>query len=173
MKQKDQNPKSKLGKSSKKIKGFVIAGALIALAVGVSLVMGTKLPVPNSTTSSVPHDAMGMMHIHPHLSLVIDGKAAVVPANIGIDTTLWNFHTLDSYGMKGMTVLHTHKDDGIIHVESYKDQDYTLGEFLAIWGIQLDNYKVKVTVDGNPVSDYGNHVLKDGEQIVMEITTNK
>ena len=172
-----QNPKNKLGKSNKKIKGFVITGALIALAVGVSLVMATsnsptsKLPVSNSPTKSVPHDAMGMMHIHPHLSLVIDGKAAVVPAQIGIDSSLWNFHALDSYGMKGMAALHTHKDDGVIHVESYKDQDYTLGEFLAIWGIQLDGYNVKVTVDGNPVSDYANHVLKDGEQILLNITT--
>ena len=158
-------------------KRYVILGFAITLVAGVSLVMITsnsavsKLPVSNSPTSSVPHDAMGMMHIHPHLSLVIDGKAAVVPAQIGIDPSLWNFHALDSYGMKGMTAIHTHADDGVIHVESYKDQDYTLGEFLAIWGIQLDGYNVKVTVDGNPISDYGNHVFKDGEQIIMNITT--
>ena len=166
-----------MGNSSKKIKGFVIVGALIALAVGVSLVMITsnsavsKLPVSNSPTSSVPHDAMGMMHIHPHLSLVIDGKATVVPAQIGIAPSLWNFHALDSYGMRGMASIHTHSDDGVIHVESYKDQDYTLGEFLAIWGMQFDGYNVKVTVDGNPISDYGNHVFKDGEQIIMNTTT--
>ena len=168
-----QNPKNKLGKSNKKIKGFVIAGALVALAVGVSLVIATsKLPVSNLSTSNlVPHDAMGMMHIHPHLTLMIDGKAAVVPAQIGIDPSIWNFHALDSYGMKGMAPLHTHTDDGIIHVESYKDQDYTLGEFLAIWSMPLDDYKVKVTVDGNPVSDYANHVFKDGEKIILEVTT--
>ena len=166
-----------MGNPSKKIKGFVIVGALLALVIGISLVMITsnstvsKLPVSNSPTSSVPHDAMGMMHIHPHLTLVIDGKTAVVPAQIGIDSSLWKFHSLDSKGMTGMAPLHTHDTSGTIHVESYKDRDYTLGEFLAIWGIQVDDYNVKVTVDGNPVSDYGNHVFKDGEQIIMNITT--
>ena len=172
MKHDGQEPNNKFGKSNKKIKGFVIAGVLIALIVGISLVMATKLPVPHSSVpSSVPHDAMGMMHIHPHLSLVVDGKAAAVPANIGIDPSLWHVHTLDSYGMTGMAPLHTHRDDGVIHVESYKDQDYTLGELLDIWGMPFDNYNIKVTVDGNPVSDYRDHVFNDGEQIVMNITT--
>jgi hypothetical protein len=178
MTNKDQNPKSKLGISNTQIKKFVIVGVLVALTIGVgSMIIASnspsyKLPVSNSpVSSSVPHDSMGMMHIHPHLSLIIDGKTAIVPANIGIDSTLWNFHSLDSNGMTGMAPLHTHKDDGMIHVESYKDQNYTLGEFLAIWGMQFDGYNVKVTADGNPVSDYRNHVFMDGEKIVMDITT--
>ena len=156
---------------------FVIVGALIVLVIGVSLVMipfnspVPKLPISNSTSSSVPLDAMGMMHIHPHLALVIDGKTAVVPAQIGIDSSLWKFHSFDSNGMTGMAPLHTHDTSGTIHVESYKAHDYTLGEFLAIWGRQLDGYNVKVTVNGNSVSDYNNYVFKDGEQIVMNITT--
>lgn len=172
----DEMPQEKFGKSNKKIKGFVIAGALIALAVGVSLFMLTssssvsKLPISNSP-SSYPHDSMGMMHIHPHFTLIIDGKPAVVPAQIGIDQSLWNMHTLDSYGMTGMAPLHTHDISGSIHVESYKDQDYTLGQLLLIWGLSLDNYNVKVTVDGNYVSDYKDLALKDGQQIVMNITT--
>ena len=174
----DQNPKSKLGMSNTKIKKFVIVGVLVALTIGVGSMIITsnspsyKLPMSNSlTSSSVPHDSMGMMHIHPHLSVIIDGKSVAVPANIGIDSSLWNFHTLDSYGMTGMAPLHTHKDDGVIHVESYKDQDYTLGQFLAVWGMQFDGYNVQVTVDGNRISDYGNHVFKDGEQIVMNVIT--
>ena len=178
MTNRDQPPKSKLGISNTQIKKFVIVGVLVALTIGIGTMIITsnsqsyKLPVSNSpVSSSIPHDSMGMMHIHPHLSVIIDGKAVVVPAQIGIDSSLWNFHSLDSNGMTGMAPLHTHKDDGMIHVESYKDQDYTLGEFLAIWGMQFEGYNVKVTVDGNPISDYGNHVFKDGEQIVMNVTT--
>lgn len=172
----DEMPQEKFGKSNKKIKGFVIAGALMALAVGVSLFMLTsnssvsKLPISNSP-ASYPHDSMGMMHIHTHVTLVIDGKPAVVPAQIGIDQSLWNMHTLDSYGMTGMAPLHTHDTSGSIHVESYKDQDYTLGELLDVWGMPLENYNVKVTSDGNPVSDYRDLVLKDGQQVVLSITT--
>ncbi|HZS74104.1 MAG TPA: hypothetical protein VFA69_06325 [Candidatus Nitrosotalea sp.] len=168
----DQNPKNKLKISSKQTKKFVAVGILAALAISIGLVMITPGPtVYKIPASSIPHDSMGMMHIHPHLSVIIDGKPATIPANIGIDSHLWNVHTLDSYGMTGMAPLHTHKDDGMIHVESYKDQDYTLGQFLDIWGIPLDNYNVKVTVDGNPVSDYRNHAFQDGERIVMNLTT--
>ena len=167
----DQNPRNKLGISNKQTKKFVIVGILIALVIGVSWVMMTSSTNKIHTSGSIPHDSMGMMHIHPHLSLIIDGKPATVPANIGIDSHLWNTHTLDSYGMTGMAPLHTHTADGVIHVESYKDQDYTLGQFLDIWGIPLGNYNVKVTVDGNPVLDYRNHVFKDGEEITMDLTT--
>jgi hypothetical protein len=169
----DQNPKNKFGISNKQTKKIVIAGILVVLVIGISLVMTT----PGSTTYKIPssvsiqHDSMGMMHIHPQLSLIIDGKPTAIPANIGIDSHLWNTHTLDSYGMTGMAPLHTHTADGVIHVESYKDQDYTLGQFLDIWGIPLDNYNVKVSVDGNPISDYRNHVFQDGEKIVMNLTT--
>lgn len=169
----DQIPKNKLGKSNKQTKKFVIVCILVALAIGISLVMITpsspsyKIP----TSSSIPHDSMGMMHIHPQLSLIINGNPVTIPANIGIDSHLWNVHTLDSYGMTGMAPLHTHTTDGVIHVESYKDQGYTLGQFLDIWGMPLDNYNVKVTVDGNPIPDYRNHVFQDGEKITMDLIT--
>jgi len=176
MKNDDKGPKDKLGISNKKTKKFVIVGALIVLAIGIigigmfnSNSNSTVYKIP--TTSSIPHDSMGMMHIHSHLSITIDGKPSVVPANIGIDSQLWNMHTLDTYGMTGMAPLHTHQNDGVIHVESYKDQDYTLGQFFDIWGMQLDKYNVKVTVDGNLVSDYQSHVFHDGEKIVMDLTT--
>ena len=173
MRNNNQNPKNKLGISNKQIKKFVIVGVLAALVIGISVIITTpSLPTYKiPTTSSLPHDSMGMMHIHPHLSMTIDGNPVVIPANIGIDSHLWNVHTLDSYGMTGMAPLHTHTADGVIHVESYKDQGYTLGQFLDIWGIPIDNYDVKVTVDGNPISDYRNHVFQDGEKIVMNLTT--
>jgi hypothetical protein len=174
----DKNPKSKLGISNKKIKKFVIVGVLVVLAIGVSLVIFIpnsptyKLPVSNSPTlSSVPHDSMGMMHIHPHLTLVIDGKKTTVPAQIGIDQSLWNVHVLDHYGMTGMAPIHTHDTSGTIHVESYKDQDYTIGELMEIWGMPFDNYKIQVTADGVAVPDWKDLVFQDGQQIVMNITT--
>ncbi len=119
------------------------------------------------------------MHIHPHLTLIVDGKQATVPANIGIDPSLWQDHSLDQYGMKmpnmpsmsSMAPLHTHDTSGTIHVESTVQRDYTLGEFLDIWGMDLDNYKVSATVDGNPVSDYKDIVFKDGQQIALDVIT--
>jgi hypothetical protein len=73
--------------------------------------------------------------------------------------------------MQGMAPLHTHDSSGTIHVESLINRNYTLGEFLNIWGIDLNNKVIKVTADGKLVSDFRNHVLKDKEQI--NLTINK
>lgn len=140
----------------------------IAIAVGIAIFMTYQQPKSNA---SVPIDSMGMMHLHTHLTLVFDGKEAPIPANIGIDQTMWNDHSLDSYGMKGMTVLHTHDTSGTIHVESYKIKDYTFGQLLDIWGLGLNAYKVTMTVNGQPVQDYRDYVFKDGDKIILSVNT--
>ncbi|MDE1765297.1 MAG: hypothetical protein KGI27_03365 [Thaumarchaeota archaeon] len=158
---------------SKKPK-LIAIGVAIAIAVGVAVVM-TQQPTKTLTGnaySNPPMDSMGMMHFHPQLTFVADGKQATVPAQIGIDPALWNDHSLDSYGMQGMAPLHTHDTSGTIHVESYANRYYTFGEFLSIWGMNLDGYKqVTMTVNGQPVSDYKNHILEPDDKIILSITT--
>jgi sulfur carrier protein ThiS len=110
-----------------------------------------------------------VMHIHPQITVSVDGKPTDIPENVGIDNTLWKDHSLDQYGMQGMSPLHTHDATGTIHVESSGKRDYTLGEFLSIWGIGLNGKTVKVTVNDQPISNWKNHVLKDKEKINLEI----
>lgn len=110
-----------------------------------------------------------VMHIHPSLNVTFDGKTFIVPTGVGINTTLWNDHSLDQYGMQEMAPLHTHDSSGIIHVESNEFRNYTLGQFLKIWGIDLSGKEVKLSVNGNSVKDYENHMLADKEQMVMDI----
>ena len=69
------------------------------------------------------------MHIHPQLSVKVNGQPIIVPENVGIDKSLWKDHSLDKYGMQGMSPLHTHDSSGTIHVESSIERDYTLGEY--------------------------------------------
>lgn len=173
MKHDEQEPKGNFGNSKKKIKVFVAIGILAALAVVISSVMLTSgSPVSKIPNGSVPIDSMGMMHLHTHLTLMIDGKEATVPAQIGIDSTLWNDHSLDSYGMTGMAPLHTHDISGTIHVESYKVRDYHLSQLLVIWGLNLNEYKqVTLTVNGQPFPDYQNYVFKDGDKITLSVNT--
>ena len=72
--------------------------------------------------------------------------------------------------MQGMAPLHTHDDNGTIHVETNVNRNYTLGEFLNVWGgLDLNGRTVKATVDDKPVSDYSNIILKDGEKISLNI----
>ncbi|MDE1878806.1 MAG: hypothetical protein KGI07_09880 [Thaumarchaeota archaeon] len=148
-------------------KGFVILGIIVVIVIGVSFML-TK---PTMDQSS--NDETMLMHIHPRLYLNIDGKPYFVPQNVGIDPNLWKDHSLDQYGMKGMSPLHTHTADGMIHVESNVVRNYTLGEFLDIWGLDLKGKSVSVSVYGEPISDYRNHVFKDEESIIMNITSNR
>jgi hypothetical protein len=95
-----------------------VLGIVFGIQTGDQESMGTKM----------------VMHIHPQLSIKVNGQPIIVPENIGIEKSLWKDHSLDKYGMQGMSPLHTHDSSGTIHVESSVERDYTLGEFLNVWG---------------------------------------
>ena len=115
------------------------------------------------------------VHWHPTLSITSNTSGAVtVPAQIGIDQSLWKDHSLDQYGI-GMGPLHTHDTSGTIHDEvNTSHRDFTLHEFLAIWGEPSDGSAINgkavisLTVDGqaqaSPTQDV---VLKDKQKISM------
>ena len=159
---------------------FIIAGiiAAIAIAVGYGAVSGS---FSSLTAPAEPHNQKIVMHIHPKIKIMIDGDSVTLPANIGINSALYKNHDLDAYGMKNprMAALHTHDPDGVIHVESTEMRDFTLGQFFDIWGVQFSetcimdncnegNKMVRMFVDDQPNSEFRNHMLKDGENIVIE-----
>lgn len=107
-------------------------------------------------------------HIHPNLTLILDGNPIPVPKNIGIDSPIYKDHSLDRYSMAGMAPIHTHDSSGIIHVESTVNRNYTFSEFLNIWGMDLSDKTVQITGNSKPVNNL-DYILKDGENIIMEI----
>ena len=69
-----------------------------------------------------------VLHFHPHLDVLVNGKPVTVPADIGIDTT----------GAK-ISELHTHDTTGVLHVEAPdKEHRYVLGQLFAEWNVRLD-----------------------------------
>lgn len=83
---------------------------------------------------------MGMkMHFHPHLDVFVNGKHVEVPAGIGISSSF-------------MSPLHTHDNSGVIHVEASHVQRFTLGQFLAVWGVAIS--KDALGGDRGPVTAY-------------------
>jgi hypothetical protein len=106
-------------------------------------------------------------HIHQHLDIFVDGKRVPggVPAFIGINDS--------SY----ITELHTHTADGIVHVESARKLDFTLGQFFAEWGVFLNGRCVGAYCNGlkwyvNGVRQIGNpqkHVLKNHQEIAIVV----
>jgi hypothetical protein len=62
-------------------------------------------------------------HVHAHLDIIVDGKPFIVPSQIGIDPN-----------GRCLYWLHTHDDSGIIHIESPVEREFTIGNFIDIWG---------------------------------------
>ena len=100
-----------------------------------------------------------MQHIHPVLTITVNGMREVIPANIGL--------------AECERAVHTHDDDaaqGVIHVESQDRRSYTLGDFFAVWGkpIAREEYALTVTADGANVTDPASLTFEDGQDIRME-----
>lgn len=103
----------------------VIAYALIVLVFAPEAALSVQPSgkpidgIPCLSTEGV------LFHIHQHLAIYDHGKSVEVPAGVGIipGTCLY--------------WLHTHTPDGIIHVESSRYRDFTLGEFFDVWGEPL------------------------------------
>ncbi len=133
-----------------------------------------QVPVENKTGNSI------IMHTHSSLNVTVNGDSLLIPNGVGINSTLWNDHSLDKFGTErksttfgtispAMSPLHTHDSSGLIHVESTEYRNYTLGDFLNIWGLPLDGMKVNLIIDGNSTENYANHTLKDMEKIILKI----
>ncbi|MFL6322480.1 MAG: hypothetical protein ACJ72Q_18660 [Nitrososphaeraceae archaeon] len=149
-------------KRNRYMKIYIPVIAAVAIALGAVFIMGAQ--------GGVMPGAKMVLHIHPHLDVTADSTPMIIPQNVGIDVSLWKDHSIDKYGMQGMAPLHTHDTSGTIHVESNTNRPYTLGQFLDIWaGLNLNGKTVSATVDGKSISDYRNILLKDGEQISLDI----
>ena len=55
-------------------------------------------------------------------------------------------------------------------MESSINRNYTLGEFLEVWGLKVDDKIVKATVDNKSITNFENIALRDGEKITLDIT---
>jgi hypothetical protein len=108
-------------------------------------------------------------HDHVVMSILVNGRPAMIPEGVGMDPDLWHDHSLDRFGPSGISPLHTHDTSGTIHIESTSQREFTVGEFLGVMG--LDSGAVeRMTVDGSEVDDPMNHEMKRGEQIQLEMT---
>jgi hypothetical protein len=99
-------------------------------------------------------------HIHAHLAVYTSGSQKAIPAGIGIVPPVLSTPTTAGpivYGGRCFYWLHSHTQDGIIHIESPTERVYTLGNYFDIWNQPLSATQVgpargAVTayVDGKP-----------------------
>ncbi len=139
--------------------GYIVP-AIVILGVIIGLVYYETTGAATTSTIALPpagsHDyqtVLGLnfaclssesyfLHIHPWLTITINGKNVTLPAGIGLTDPL-EVATYDgepvysgqSNGNTCFEPMHTHDDSGIIHIESATDTNYTLGEFFTDWSL--------------------------------------
>jgi hypothetical protein len=84
-------------------------------------------------------------HVHTHLTIFVNGQSRVIPYGIGIPGAQAVQTAHGAFVETGSCFywLHTHQEDGIIHVESPSlGMSFNLGQFFAEWGIPLNSNQV-------------------------------
>lgn len=102
-------------------------------------------------------------HVHSHIDLFVDGEKQQVPANIGISASPRCFFW-----------LHTHDNDGVIHVEAPQTtQTFNLGQFLDIWEQNHDSSGLFSSVSGKNVSAFVNGTQVEGNYRDTQLESRK
>ena len=110
------------------------------------------------------------LHIHPHLTILVDGKNYTVPANLGLGVVTCE------------RAIHTHDETGTIHIEPNFYIPFTLGDFFSVWGQPFSkdqildykadaNHTLAMTVNGQPSTEFDKLVLTDKVDIVVRFDT--
>jgi hypothetical protein len=77
-----------------------------------------------------------LFHIHAHLAIFVNGQEQQVPFGIGVGQPWQVADTPDGPFVEDGSCfywLHTHTEDGVVHIESPIRRTFTLGDFFAIW----------------------------------------
>jgi hypothetical protein len=138
---------------------ILITGGVLAYLYLAPAEYGPHGPV---TQECVQHGSAGTFHIHPTLTITVNGSRVTVPDGIGLSPC--------------MRPLHTHDDSGVIHVEYQRPSHFTLGEFFDVWGQPFDSTqvlgykatgtsKLTMTVNGSPSLAFRALVLENGQRI--------
>jgi hypothetical protein len=121
-------------------------------AEGIPIPKGTKLATLSSAATGQSVDGIQcnagektVTHVHTHLTIFVNGQARVIPYGVGIPGYQAVQTAEGPFVETGSCFywLHTHAEDGIIHVESPSaSETFTLGQFFAEWGLPLSSTQV-------------------------------
>lgn len=140
----------------------VLVVALVFVAVSTRPAKAVTFPLPKDPAAAIAAAGLQLLpaeaevvHIHAHLDVFVAGKEITVPGGIGIAEG------------RGISALHTHETDGIVHIESPVKRDYTLGELFTEWQVPLTSSCVGPTCGSVAVYVDGKRVQGDPKAVVL------
>lgn len=161
-----------------KRKTIYLAIIVILAFVGIFIIFkNLSNPDDADGTFGVPREPI---HWHPKLTIIIKGEKQAIPPNIGI--SIGNNMDNQVSGMR-MAPTHTHESDGTLHLENnrpwQKPETLALGYFFKVWDKNFNsscifnycngpNGTLTMTVNGQPNNEFGNYVMHDKDEIVIE-----
>jgi hypothetical protein len=86
-----------------------------------------------------------IVHVHVHLAIFVNGQEEQIPFGIGIGQPWQVTDTDEGPFVEGGSCfywIHTHTEDGIVHIESPIRRRFTLGDFFAVWQMPLSANQV-------------------------------
>lgn len=112
-------------------------------------------------------------HIHTHLTIYINGALRPVPAGVGVVEPITQHSAHGDFDQASHCYywLHTHAQDGIIHVEAPTHTTYTLGQFFAVWHQQLSPHQVGPS--GGAVTAFINGTRYTGDPTAIPLTSHE
>lgn len=119
-------------------------------------------PAQRAKAAGLPIGPMGTAeHYHAHLDVIVNGRPAAVPADIGVDPRSGQ-----------MSALHTHTPDGIVHVEAARvGEPFTLGQLFTEWNVALtpDRIGSLPATDKQPLAVYVNGEKYSGNPATLRL----
>ncbi len=124
------------------IASLIVAVVLIAVIVTAAAFLAPKtslVPLPGYLDECV--SSATAYHAHVYLTINISGTPMVIPGGTGIEGGC-------------NRPIHTHSTDGVLHVETAEQRDYSLGDFLTIWGNSANDRSLTIL---NSTQVFTNH----------------
>ena len=131
--------------------------------------------LPDMAAGSFGDSAEEPLHWHPKVSIEVDGQMQQIPKGIGI--FVGKVMDTDVSGMQ-MSPIHTHEDDGTIHMEQMKPETRTtrLGYLFEVWDERFDSQcifeycsgggkSLRMFVNGEENFEFDDYVPMDKDDI--------